>query len=229
MESYENIVMNQTELKKAAAAAAIKFVKNSPILGVGTGSTTNHFIAELAKIKHRIDGVVASSKQTEKELKKYNIPLIELNSVTEIPVYVDGADEFNDHGYLIKGGGGALVREKIVAAASKQFICIVDQTKQVNVLGEFPLPVEVIPMARSFVARELLKLAGDPEYRSGFVSDNGNVILDVHRCDLTDPIKMEATINNIPGVVGNGIFAHQAADVILVATDSGIDVRTVSK
>ncbi len=202
-------------LKQQAAIAAIPYVKNVDIIGVGTGSTVNLFIEELAKIKGQIEGCVASSKATEDLLKSHHIPVLSLNSVGEYDVYVDGADEFTEHGYLIKGGGGALTREKICAACAKQFVCIADETKRVKTLGAFPLPVEVIPMARSYVARTLLKLGGDPVYREGFVSDNGNVILDVYNLDLTNPIDMENTINNIVGVVTNGIFAKRPADVIV--------------
>lgn len=214
--------MNQNELKQQVAKAAIDYVERDEIIGVGTGSTVNCFIEELAKIKHSIEGAVASSKATETLLKQHRIPVIDLNSVGEISVYIDGADEFNEHKYLIKGGGGALTREKITAAVSKRFVCIVDSSKQVNVLGKFPLPIEVIPMARSYVARQLVKLGANPVYREGFVTDNGNVILDAYDMDLTDPVAVEHTLNNLVGVVTNGLFAQRGADVVLMATDNGI-------
>ncbi|MCB1827211.1 MAG: ribose-5-phosphate isomerase RpiA [Coxiellaceae bacterium] len=217
---------SQEELKKEAAIAAMQYVKEDTVVGVGTGSTVNFFIDELAKIKHKIEGAVASSKATEVQLKSKGIPVCDLNSVNHIPVYVDGADEFNDYLYLVKGGGGALTREKIVAAASDTFICIVDESKKVDVLGKFPLPVEVIPMARSFVAREMVKLGGDPEYREGYVTDNGNVILDVYNLNILDPIALEEQINHIAGVVSNGIFAKRHADKVLMATPNGIATIT---
>lgn len=215
---------NRDDLKKAAAQEALQFIKNVNIIGVGTGSTTNFFIDALATIKNRLEGAVASSIATEQRLKAHGIPVIDLNHVSQLTVYVDGADEFNDHFYLVKGGGGALTREKIIATASKQFICLVDDSKRVDVLGKFPIAVEVLPMARSFVAREIVKLKGDPVYRQGFVTDNGNVILDVHNLDLLDPLKWEMLLNNIPGVVGNGIFAARKADKILMATASGVEL-----
>ncbi len=217
---------SQEHFKKAAAKEAIQWIKNVNVVGVGTGSTVNYFIDELAALKNKIEGAVASSVATEKRLKERGIPVIDLNNTSELEVYVDGADEFNEHLYLIKGGGGALTREKIIAAAASQFICIVDETKRVDVLGRFPVAVEVIPMARSFVARELVKLKGDPVYRQGFVTDNSNVILDVHNLEILDPIRLEEAINNIPGVVGNGIFARRKADKLLIGASSG--VKTIS-
>ena len=217
-------MLDQNHLKKAAALEALNFVKNIAIIGVGTGSTVNYFIDGLASIKSKIDAAVASSVATEQRLKSYGIPVEELNNVSNLALYVDGTDEFNDHFYLLKGGGGALTREKIIATAAKQFICIADNSKQVDVLGYFPLAVEVIPMARSYVAREMVKLGGDPVYRQGFVTDNGNVILDVHNLNILDPITMETTINNIPGVVANGLFARRKADKIIVAGDNGIQM-----
>lgn len=214
--------MNQEEMKKAAALAAMEWVKDSSVIGVGTGSTVKYFIEALAKIKARIEGAVASSLATEKLLKQYGIPLVDLNSLNRLPIYVDGADEFNPYLSLIKGGGGALTREKIIAAVAEKFVCIVDESKKVSVLGKFPLPVEVIPMARSYVARQLVKLGGEPEFRSGFQSDNGNQILDVHNLDLSEPMHMEEKINNITGVVCNGLFAKRGADVILMATPNGV-------
>lgn len=217
--------MTQDELKKRVAEAALDYVEPGTILGVGTGSTVNYFIDALAKIKNKIEGAVASSIQTEKKLKELSIPVIDLNSVNELSVYVDGADEVNPYKQMIKGGGGALTREKIVAAVAKKFICIVDQSKEVDILGKFPVPIEVIPMARSYVARQIVKLGGDPEYRQGFVTDNGNVILTIHNLKLLNPIEMEEKLNNIVGVVANGIFAKRGADVVLVASSNGIIKR----
>lgn len=213
----------QNELKKKVAQAAIDYVPSSCILGVGTGSTVEYFIDALSDIKGKVEGAVASSAATEAMLRHYQIPVIELNHVKEIDLYIDGADEFNSFLSLIKGGGGALTREKIVAAASKQFICIVDQSKQVKSLGQFPLPIEVIPMARGYVARQLVMLGGSPEYREGFVTDNGNIILDVYGLNLSEPIAMERQLNNIVGVVTNGLFAERGADLVLMATDSGVE------
>jgi len=210
------------ELKKMVAEAALDYIKPGDIIGVGTGSTVNCFIDALAKIKGKVEGAVSSSTETEKRLRALNIPIVDCNFVRELAVYIDGADEFNAHKYLIKGGGGALTREKIVAAISKKFVCIVDESKKVDVLGKFPLPIEVIPMARSYVAREVTKLGGDPVYRTGFITDNGNVILDVHNLDLMNPVKMESEINNIVGVVSNGLFAKRHSDIILVAAESGV-------
>ena len=208
--------MGSEDSKKKAAEAALEYLKDASIVGVGTGSTVNHFIDALASIKGRLEGVVSSSEASSKRLKAVGIPVLDLNSAGTLSVYVDGADEANKHLQLIKGGGGALTREKIVAAASKRFICIVDDSKLKDVLGTFPLPVEVIPMARSYVARELVKLGGQPEWRQGFTTDNGNVILDVHGLRILDPPALEATINNIAGVVCVGIFARRPADVLLV-------------
>ncbi len=209
-------------MKQAAAEAAINFIEDNSIVGVGTGSTANYFIDALAKIKHRIDGVVASSEATASRLKAYNIEVFDLNSVDRLSVYVDGADESNKVLHLIKGGGGALTREKIVAAVAEKFICIADETKLVSQLGHFPLPVEVIPMARSYVARQLVKLGGDPVYRQGFVTDNGNYILDVHNFKISEPVSMEKSINNIVGVVTNGLFASRHADILLLGTKEGV-------
>lgn len=214
--------MNQNQMKQAAAEAAINFIEDNSIVGVGTGSTANYFIDALAKIKHRIDGVVASSEATASRLKAYNIEVFDLNSVDRLSVYVDGADESNKVLHLIKGGGGALTREKIVAAVAEKFICIADETKLVSQLGHFPLPVEVIPMARSYVARQLVKLGGDPVYRQGFVTDNGNYILDVHNFKISEPVSMEKSINNIVGVVTNGLFASRHADILLLGTKEGV-------
>lgn len=214
--------MSKDNLKKTAALEAIKYIKNIDIIGVGTGSTVNYFIDALAEMKHQIQGAVVSSVVTERRLKEKGVPLIDLNSVSNLEVYIDGADEFNKHFYLIKGGGGALTSEKIIASASKHFICVADESKQVDILGKFPLPVEVIPMARSFVAREIVKLKGDPVYRQGYITDNGNVILDVHNLNILDPLELERTLNNIPGVVSNGLFAHRPADTLLVGTSAGV-------
>ena len=210
-----------TELKIKAAIAALAYIEDDMIIGVGTGSTVNCLIDELAKIKHRIDACVASSNATEKKLKEAGIPVIALTSASTLPIYIDGADEVNDRRELIKGGGGALTREKILACAATQFICIVDESKRVSRLGQFPLPVEVIPMARSYVAREIVKLGGSPEYRDGFLTDNGNIILDVYGVDIQIPIELEDAINQITGVVENGLFARRSADHVIVAGKDG--------
>lgn len=214
--------MTSEKLKKDAAKAAIKYVTEECVIGVGTGTTINYFIDELAAIRHKIEGAVPSSKETEKRLKALNIPIFDLNHTSQLPIYIDGADEFNDYLYLIKGGGGALTREKIIAANAKTFICIVDESKKVDILGKFPLPIEVLPIARSYVAREMVKLGGDPEYRAGFVTNNGNVILDVYNLTILDPVVLEKQINHIAGVVSNGIFAIRPADIVLMATASGV-------
>lgn len=219
--------MNQDELKRAVAKAAIAYVEDGTVVGVGTGSTANYFIDYLAAIKHRIEGTVASSEATRQRLIAHGIPVFDLNTVDEIPVYVDGADEADRNLCLIKGGGGALTREKILAAVAKKFVCIADGSKKVDVLGKFPLPVEVIPMARSHVARELVKLGGDPVYREGFVTDNGNIILDVHNMVIAQPVKLEEAINNIVGVVTVGLFAMRGADVLLVGTGEGVETVKV--
>ena len=205
------------------AEAALRFVPEGEIIGVGTGSTANFFIDGLATLKDRIEGAVASSEATAERLKQHGIEVFSLNDVGNLPVYVDGADEVNSHREMIKGGGGALTREKIVAAAAREFICIVDASKQVKRLGAFPLPVEVIPMARSYVARKLVALGGQPEYREGFVTDNGNIILDIHNLDITNPIELETTLNNIVGVVTNGLFAKRPADVVLVGENGTVN------
>ena len=217
--------MTQDELKQAVAKAAIQYVPDNSLVGVGTGSTVNFFIAELAKIKHRVDGAVSSSEASAKLLREAGIPVLDLNNVYELAVYIDGADEVTEHRAMIKGGGAALTREKIVAAASKKFVCIADASKLVGVLGNFPLPVEVIPMARSYVARQLIKLGGEPRYREGVVTDNGNVILDIHGLKILNPVEMESAINQITGVVCNGIFARRPADVVLLGSKDG--VRTI--
>jgi len=218
--------MNQDEMKKAVAVAAIEYIKPGMIVGVGTGSTANFFIDELAKIKGQIETTVASSEASAERLKGHGIPVEDLNMVDEIAVYVDGADESNKYLHLMKGGGGALTREKIVAAVSKQFVCIADESKLVDIMGKFPLPVEVIPMARSYVAREIVKLGGQPAYREGFVTDNGNVILDIHGLEIMNPVELENTLNGIVGVVTNGLFAARPADVLLLGTPDGVKTIT---
>ncbi|MDE1942131.1 MAG: ribose-5-phosphate isomerase RpiA [Betaproteobacteria bacterium] len=216
--------MTQDELKQAAARAALDYIPHDAIVGVGTGSTVNFFIEELAKIKGRIEGAVSSSDASSARLKAAGIPVLDLNGVNELPVYVDGADEITPHLAMIKGGGGALTREKIVAAVAEKFVCIADEKKLVPVLGKFPLPLEVIPMARSHVAREVARLGGQPVLREGFVTDNGNIILDVHHLDLQDPVAMETRLSAITGVVMCGIFARRPADVLVLATTQGIRV-----
>ena len=214
--------MTQDDQKKAAAEAALEYVDYGEVIGVGTGSTANYFIDALSRIKNRLDGVVASSEVSKQRALRQGIPVIELNSVAGLALYVDGADEATHNRHLIKGGGGALVREKIVAASSDKFVCIVDGTKMSDVLGSFPLPIEVIPMARSLVSRRIVGFGGVPEFREGFITDNGNQILDIKRLELTDPIRLETEINSIPGVVDNGIFAVRGADTIIVGEASGV-------
>ena len=214
--------MTQDEMKKAAGWAALQYVEKDSIVGVGTGSTVNHFIDALATMKADIDGAVSSSEASTEKMKALGIPVYDLNSVDDLSVYVDGADEINGHMDMIKGGGAALTREKIVAAVAEKFICIVDNTKQVDILGEFPLPIEVIPMARSYVARQLVKLGGDPVYREGVLTDNGNIILDVYNMKIMNPKELEEKINAIVGVVTNGLFAMRGADVLLVGTPEGV-------
>ncbi len=222
--------MDQNELKKAVAKAAADYVKSRlddrTVVGVGTGSTANYFIEYLGEFKHDIQATVASSEETAQRLKALGIPVIDLNAAPEISVYVDGADETNEHLQLIKGGGGALTREKIIAAVAKEFVCIADGSKLVDVLGHFPLPVEVIPMARSHVGREIVKLGGDPVYREGFVTDNGNIIIDIHNMSIVDPRKLEQQLNQITGVVTNGLFAVRPADKLILGTKNGL--RTMS-
>ncbi|MFK8068089.1 MAG: ribose-5-phosphate isomerase RpiA [Gammaproteobacteria bacterium] len=214
--------MDQDAKKKAVARAAMDYVVEDAYVGVGTGSTANYFIEMLAEIKGRIEGAVASSDETEKRLKEHGIPVVPLNSVNDLPIYVDGADECTKFLHLIKGGGGALTREKIVAAVAQKFVCIVDDSKIVKTLGTFPLPIEVIPMARSYVAREIIKMGGRPEVRDGFTTDNGNIILDIHNMVILNPVETEEKLNSIVGVVTNGIFAKRPADVTLVSTDDGV-------
>ncbi len=214
--------MTQDELKQAVAHTAIRYIEDDAFIGVGSGTTANFFIDELAKVKHRIKGAVSSSVKSAERLRSHGIYVDDLNNVADLPVYIDGADEVTERGAMIKGGGGALTREKIVAAVARRFVCIVDQSKLVPVLGRFPLPVEVIPMARSYVARQLVQLGGAPQWRMGFVTDNGNVILDVHNFEIVDPIALETKIRAIAGVVTVGLFAQRGADVILLGTESGV-------
>jgi ribose 5-phosphate isomerase A len=218
--------MSQDDLKQQAAKAALDYVTHNAIVGVGTGSTANFFVAELAKIKHKIDGCVASSERTAALLKQAGIHVFDLNSVHDMAIYVDGADEVTQHLHMIKGGGGALTREKIVAAVATKFICIADESKLVDVLGKFPLPVEVIPMARSYVGREMVKLGGSPALREDYKTDNGNLIIDVYDLKISNPVELESAINQIPGVVTCGIFARRPADVLLLGTSQGLKTLT---
>jgi len=219
--------MTQDELKRAVAREAIKHVVEDAVIGVGTGSTANFFIDELARMRNRIAGAVASSERSAERLKGHGIRVFDLNSVNELPVYIDGADEITEHLAMIKGGGGALTREKIVAAVARKFVCIADESKLVPVLGKFPLPVEVIAMARAYVARQMVKLGGQPKLREGFATDNGNIVLDVWGLSILNPVELETAVNNIPGVVTNGLFARRGADVLLLGTKTG--VRTIAR
>ncbi len=222
--------MTQDEMKQAVGKAAVDQIRSKlesdTIVGVGTGSTANCFIDALAEVRHMFDGAVASSEATAERLKAHGIPVYDLNSVNQLDFYIDGADEFNERFELIKGGGGALTREKIVAAVARTFICIVDESKKVDMLGEFPLPVEVIPMARSYIARELCKLDAEPIYREGFVTDNGNQILDVHNLEIGAAVALEEHLNNLTGVVTNGLFAARPADIVLMGTPEGVEILT---
>jgi len=218
--------MTQDELKQAVAREAIKYIVDDEVIGVGSGSTANFLIDELGKVKNRIAGAVASSEKTAERLKKHGIRLFDLNGVNELPVYIDGADEITEHLAMIKGGGGALTREKIVAAVAKKFVCIADESKLVPVLGKFPLPVEVIPMARAYVARQMVKLGGQPKLREGFTTDNGNIVLDLWGLSILNPVELETSINNITGVVTNGLFARRGANVLLLGTKSGVKILT---
>lgn len=218
--------MSQDAMKKAAAAAALAYVEPGMIVGIGTGSTANHFIDLLASLKDQIDGTVASSIASAKRLQGHGIRVLDLNEAGQLSLYVDGADESNAHLHLIKGGGGALTREKIVAGASDKFICIADESKLVPTLGKFPLPIEVIPMARSLVARELVRLGGKPVLREGFITDNGNIILDIHGLEILNPVDLESRINQIPGVVTNGLFAIRPADVLILGGAAGVQTLT---
>lgn len=221
------MAMSQDDLKRAVAQAAIAYVPADCIVGVGTGSTANFFIDELAKIKHKLRGAVASSEASAKRLQGHGIEVISLNDAGELPVYVDGADEVTRHLHMMKGGGGALTREKIVAAASRKFVCVCDASKLVEVMGKFPLPIEVIPMARSYVAREVVKLGGHPQLREGFTTDNGNIILDVRGLQILNPVELETALNHLPGVVTNGLFARRGADVLLLGTPEGVQTITL--
>ena len=222
--------MTQDELKQAVAVAAFDHIQQylfeDAVIGVGTGSTANLFIEELAKVKQMVSATVASSEETARRLKDHGIPVYDLNSVDEVTVYIDGADETNQYLQLIKGGGAALTREKIIAAVSKEFVCIADESKWVDVLGTFPLPVEVIPMARSHVGRQIVKLGGDPVYREGVVTDNGNIILDVHNMSIVNPRELESQLNEVVGVVTNGLFAQRPADILLLGKESGVESIT---
>ncbi len=218
--------MTQDDMKKLTAEAALDYIEAGDIVGVGTGSTANFFIDALAGLKGKIDGTVASSEASAQRLQSHGITVLDLNAVGDLPVYVDGADEATRHLHLIKGGGGALTREKIVAGASSKFICIADDSKLVDVLGKFPLPIEVIPMARSFVARQLLKHGGQPVLREDFITDNGNLILDIHNLDILDPVELEIELNAIPGIVTVGIFAQRPADVLLLGDKDGVKTLT---
>ena len=219
-----NAQHTQDQLKQAAARAALDFVPDDAIIGVGTGSTVNFFIQELATRKARIAGAVSSSEASTARLKAMGIPVFDLNSVNELPVYVDGADEITPHMAMLKGGGGALTREKIVAAVAKQFVCIADEKKRVPVLGKFPLPLEVIPMARSYVAREVVRMGGQPVLREGFTTDNGNIILDIHNLSIENPVEMETRLSALTGVVMCGLFARRPADVLILASAQGVSV-----
>ena len=216
--------MTPDEKKQLAAKAALDFVEIDTVVGIGTGSTANHFIDMLADIKHKVEGTVASSEATADRLKQHGIQVLDLNAVDSVSLYVDGADESTRHLQLIKGGGGALTREKIVAAVAEKFVCIADDSKLVDILGKFPLPVEVIPMARGHVARQIIKLGGNPIWRDGFVTDNGNIILDIHNLEIMEPAKLETALNQITGVVTNGLFALRPADVLILGTEHGPDI-----
>ncbi|GAB1719795.1 MAG: ribose-5-phosphate isomerase [Nitrosospira sp.] len=219
--------MTQDEQKRAAAEAAIQYVPENCIVGVGTGSTANYFIDALARIKHKIEGAVASSEATSSRLAAHGIRVFDLNDIDSLTVYIDGADEINRDLQMIKGGGGALTREKIVAAVAKTFVCVADQNKIVQILGKFPLPVEVIPMAHSHVARQIMRLGGQPALREGFITDNGNIILDVRGLQIHHPAELEASLDEITGIVTNGLFAKRGADVLLLGTDKGVE--TISR
>jgi ribose 5-phosphate isomerase A len=221
--------MNIEDMKRAAAEAALDYIQSGMIVGVGTGYTTNYFIDSLARIKSKIPGTVASSAATAERLKAQGLSVLDLNEVGEVVLYVDGADEANSRLQLIKGGGGALTREKIVAAASSKFVCIVDETKLVEALGTFPLPLEVLPMARDYVARILAGMGGRPVLREGLVTDNGNLILDIYDLKIDDPVELEDELDHIAGVVSNGLFARRPADVLLVGTGSGVKTLTLSR
>jgi len=219
--------MDQTEKKRAAALAALEYIEDGCLLGVGTGSTVNFFIDALPELRGKIDALVASSEATRERLESHGFEVSELSETGDLDLYVDGADEANKHFHLIKGGGGALTREKIIAGASRKFVCIIDDSKMVGTLGDFPLPVEVIPMARSYVSRRTIKYRGQPVWRDGFITDNGNQIIDVHNLQITNPVELEERLSLIPGVVTVGLFAHRGADIIIVADDR--EIRTLNK
>jgi ribose 5-phosphate isomerase A len=225
MHRYLRGAIYMSTLKEAVAKAALTYIEDEMIIGVGTGSTVNYFIDQLASVKHRIDACVASSKATEARLRALGISVIDLNATSDLPLYIDGADEVTETGYMIKGGGGALTREKIIASAARRFICIVDEKKVVRHLGRFPVAVEVLPIARSFAARELVKLGGDPEYREGFITDNGNIILDVYNFEISKARELEEAIKLIPGVVENGLFSKRLADTVLIAQEN--EIKTI--
>lgn len=221
--------MSQNLYKQQAAEAALAYVPEGAVIGVGTGSTVNFFIDALAKQKQRIEGAVSSSEASSTRLREHGIPVLDLNAVGDIPLYVDGADEANAFGQLIKGGGGALTREKIVAEAAEKFVCIMDNSKLVNLLGKFPLPVEVIPMARSLVARRIVKMGGSPQWRENVITDNGNVIIDIHHLSIAEAIKWETELNQIPGVVSNGLFALRPADILLIGSAQGVETKKTQR
>jgi ribose 5-phosphate isomerase A len=221
--------LTQDDLKKAVAQAALKHVVEDKVVGVGSGSTVNFFIDALAAIKGRIEGAVAASEASAQRLRQHGIRVFDLNSVSELPVYIDGADEVTEHLHMVKGGGGALTREKIVAAVASKFVCICDASKLVPVLGRFPLPVEVIPMARSYIGREIVRRGGSPELRQNFTTDNGNLIIDCHGLTILNPPELERDLNNLAGLVTNGIFAHRPADVLLLAEAGGVRTLTAGK
>ncbi len=216
--------MKQNKLKQEVAQAALKYVEFDAVIGVGSGTTVAFFIDALATVKHKIKGVVSASDTSSEQLRQHGIEILDLNSVSNIPFYIDGADEINTHLQMIKGGGAALTREKIIAAVAKKFVCIADASKKVDVLGKFPLALEVIPMARSYVAREIVKIGGDPDYRQGVITDNGNIILDVYNLKITDPVALEMKLNNIAGIVTNGLFAKRRADILLLADAQGVQL-----
>lgn len=213
------------EFKRQAAIKALEYIEDDCIIGIGSGTTVNYLIEQLVPLRGRIDSAIAASRESEKRLKQIGIPVIDLNVASKVSIYFDGADEINHHKEMIKGGGGALTREKIIANCADEFICLVDESKQVTRLGRFPVAVEVIPMARSYVAREIVKLSGDPEYREGYTTDNGNIIIDIHNMEILEPLKLERALNNIAGVVCNGVFAQRCADKVIIGTAQGVQVQ----
>ena len=214
--------MDQSDKKRIAAKASLVFIESGSVLGVGTGSTVNYLIELLPSVRDRIDGVVSSSRATTALLEKQGFEVAALNSVSDVDLYIDGADEANKHLHLLKGGGGALTREKILAGAARKFVCIIDDSKLVGMLGAFPLPIEVIPMAQSFVARKMVKMGGQPIWRENFTTDNGNHVLDIHNLNISNPLEFETRINQLPGVLSVGIFSHRPADVLLIGDDTGV-------